>query len=77
MKIEVNENGTIVLKEVYNPIKLVSNKNESLIITMRDSGFEILYENEFYELKHGKIISPHFQNVLKDTNPENGNTNEL
>ena len=55
MKIEVNEHGTIVLKEVYNPIKLVTNANETLIITMRDTGFEICYENEFYDLKEGKV----------------------
>ena len=56
MKVEVNEHGTIVLKEVYNPIKLISNDNEFLIVIMRDSGFEICYENEFYDLKEGKII---------------------
>ena len=55
MKIEVNEHGTIVLKEVFNPIKLVTADNETLIITMRDSGFEVCYENEFYELKQGKV----------------------
>ena len=55
MKVEVNEHGTIVLNEVYNPIKLVTGDDETLIITMRDSGFEICYENEFYELKKGKV----------------------
>lgn len=55
MKLEVNEHRTIVLKEVFNPIKLVTADNETLIITMRDSGFEVLYEGEFYELKNGKV----------------------
>jgi hypothetical protein len=55
MKIEVNEHGTIVLKEVFNPIKLVTSENEFLIITMRDSGFEICYQNEFYDLKKGEL----------------------
>ena len=55
MKIEVNEHGTIVLKEVFNPIELQTNDGEILIITMRDSGYEICYENEFYELKNGKV----------------------
>lgn len=55
MKIEVNEHGTIVLKEVFNPIKLVTDDNEFLIITMRDSGFEICYQNDFYNLKEGKV----------------------
>ena len=55
MKIEVNEHGTIVLKEVFNPIKLVTADNETLIITMRDSGFEVCYEND--ELKQGKVLA--------------------
>lgn len=55
MKIEINEHGTIVLKEIFNPIKLVTADNETLIITMRDSGFEVCYENEFYELKQGNV----------------------
>ena len=55
MKIEVNEHGTLVLKKVFNPIKLVTSDNETLIITMRDSGYEICYENEFYELKNGVV----------------------
>jgi len=55
MKIEVNEYGTIVLKEVFNPIKLETKDGETLIITMRDSGYEVFYENEFYELKQGKV----------------------
>lgn len=58
MKIEVNEYGTIVLKEVYNPIRLVTNDGETLIITMRDSGFEMWYENEPIDLKKGEVIIP-------------------
>jgi Ni,Fe-hydrogenase I cytochrome b subunit len=56
MKIEVNEHGTIVLKEVYNPIKLVTNDGETLIIMMRDSGFEMFYENEPIDLKNGQVF---------------------
>ena len=55
MKIEVNEHGTLVLKEVFSAIKLVTSDNETLIITMRDSGYEISYENELYELKNGVV----------------------
>ena len=60
MKLSVNEHGTIVLEEVYNAIKLTSNDGENLIISMRDSGFEIVYENKFYELKEGKLILPNY-----------------
>lgn len=55
MELEVNEQSTIVLKKVFNPIKLVTNDGETLIITMRDSGFEVCYENNFYEMKQGKV----------------------
>lgn len=55
MELEVNEHGTIVLKKVFNPIKLLTNDGETLIITMRDSGFEVCYENNFYEMKQGKV----------------------
>ena len=55
MIIETNEHGTIVLKDVFNPIKLQTKEGETLIITMRDSGFEVFYENNFYELKKGNI----------------------
>jgi hypothetical protein len=64
MKIEVNEHGTIVLKEVFNAIKLVTDDGETLIVMMRDSGFEIFYENDFYELKKGKIISKYSKEDL-------------
>lgn len=55
MEITVNENGTIELRKVYNPIKLVSDSGEVFIITMRDHGYEICYENMFYELKDGVV----------------------
>lgn len=58
MKIEVNEHGIVVLKSVFNPIKLITDAGEVLIITMRDSGFEICYQNDFYELKNG-VVSPY------------------
>lgn len=58
MKIEVNEHGTVVLKSVFTPIKLTTDAGENLIITMRDSGFEICYQNDFYELKKG-VVSPY------------------
>lgn len=57
MKIEVSENRNIILSEVYSPIGLKTNDNETLIIMMRDSGFEIIYENKFFHLKKGEIKS--------------------
>ena len=57
MIIGVNEHGTIVLKSVFTPIKLTTDAGENLIITMRDTGFEICYQKDFYELKNG-VVSP-------------------
>lgn len=55
MKLSVNERGTIELKEVFNPIKLITNENEELIISMRDSGFEINYQGLNYSLKENEV----------------------
>lgn len=57
MKIEVSENGNIILKEIYNPIGIKTNDGETIILMMRDSGFEICYENNWFHLKKGKIKS--------------------
>lgn len=55
MKIEVDEHGTTVLKEVFNPIKFESADGEILHIMIRDSGFELYYNNVFYEMKENKV----------------------
>lgn len=41
MEISVNEHRQIRLKNVFVPVELVSPEGETLIIAMRDSGFEI------------------------------------
>lgn len=51
MKVEVNMHNTIVIQEVYTPIDLVTNDGEVLTITMRDSGFELWYQNKPISLK--------------------------
>ncbi len=67
MKVEVNEHGTIILKEVFNPVKLITSDDETLIVTMRDSGYEVCYENEFYELKQGIVKNMKKYDVWKPT----------
>ncbi len=57
MKIEVSENGTMILKEIYAPIGIKTNDGETLILMMRDSGFEVCYENNWFTLQKGKIKS--------------------
>lgn len=46
MEIDVNEFGNIRLKKVYNPLELVSSDGQSLVIHMREGGFEIGLINE-------------------------------
>lgn len=48
MKLSVEEDYTIELKEVFNPIKLTTESGEVLYICMRDSGFEIQYQHPGY-----------------------------
>jgi|TARA_R110000851_G_scaffold196444_2_gene347364 hypothetical protein len=55
MKIGIGQNGMTEVREVYNPIELVTNSNETIKICMRDSGFEFMYEGESYHAKEGVI----------------------
>lgn len=55
MNIEVNDKGIIELKEVFNPLKFITRDGETLILAMRDSGFEITYEDNYFELKNGDL----------------------
>ena len=55
MNIEVNDKGIIELREVFSGISLITSDGEKLHICMRDSGFEINYQDKRYELKEGKI----------------------
>ena len=55
MKLTVNERGTIEIEEVFNPIKLISQEKEELIICMRDGGFEINYQGLNYSLKANQV----------------------
>lgn len=55
MKIEVDNNRQIVLKEVYNSVILESHDKEQFAICMRDTGFEFKYNDIWYEAKEGKV----------------------
>jgi len=56
MRIEVEEDYTIKLKEVYNSILLETNSGEMFSICMRDSGFEFYYDGKRYEAKEGNVL---------------------
>lgn len=55
MKVEFDENGDVVLQEVFSGIALVSEAGEEFGICMRDSGFEFNYGGYWYEAKEGKL----------------------
>jgi len=57
MKITVNEESEIILKEVYVGLGLESDAGEKFSICMRDSGFEFMYNNKKYEAKKGKLTA--------------------
>jgi len=56
MKIEINQDERIELTEVFNSISLKTRDNETIVICMRDSGFEFDYEGEMYHAKEGRLI---------------------
>jgi hypothetical protein len=55
MNVEVNDKGIIELREVFGGITLITSDGEKLSVAMRDSGFEITYQDKWYELKEGKV----------------------
>jgi hypothetical protein len=55
MKVTVNENREIIIKELYLAIGLESDSGDQLSICMRDGGFEFAYGNKMYEAKEGEL----------------------
>lgn len=55
MKVNVNEDYSIQLEEVFNPIVLKTQDGEVMSICMRDSGFEFNYQGEWYFAKEGYV----------------------
>ena len=56
MKVEVTKDYSIQLKEVFKPIILETEDGEKLYISMQESGFEIVYGENFIQLKKGMIV---------------------
>jgi len=55
MKLDTDEKGEIVLKEIYSGVKLETKDKEYMGICMRDSGFEFNYIGTWYSAKEGII----------------------
>lgn len=63
MNISVNERYHFELKEVYVPIILRNDSGDSISICMRDSGFELKYKGELFEVKNGDITKLNIPNL--------------
>ncbi len=55
MRIDVNVKGDIVLREVYEPIRLVTPEGNALIVCMQDDTFEMIV------LPEGAQANTHFR----------------
>lgn len=55
MKVLVTEDCSIQLEEVYHGLTLKTNSGETMVISMRDSGFEFTYQGKAYSAKGGVI----------------------
>ncbi len=55
MKIGVDQDCNIELKEVFNSIVLKTQDNEKMAICMRDSGFEFNYQGQWYSAQKGIV----------------------
>ena len=55
MKLRVDENGEILLEEVFSGVGFKTHKGEFLGVCMRDSGFEVNYEGTWYSLQGGEV----------------------
>ncbi len=53
MEIDVNEHRQIRLRQVFEPIELISTSGETLIVCMRDGGFEIAVKDMDEKLPDG------------------------
>ena len=55
MKIEANDKGEIILKEVYSGVGLETRDGEFMGICMRDTGFEFTYQGKNYSAQNGVV----------------------
>lgn len=67
MRIETNDKGEIILKEVYSGIGLETSDGEYMGICMRDTGFEFNYNGTWYSAQKGVIIKI-CEGVVEETN---------
>lgn len=76
MKVNVNEEYSIQLEEVFNPIVLKTQDGEVMSICMRDSGFEFNYQGEWYFAKEG-YVEPFHKSVRENYLVDQTHQNDL
>ncbi len=59
MIVDVNEERLIVLKNVFEPIVLVTEDGQKMCACMRDGGFEIGTEKATYKVMDGEMTEVH------------------
>ena len=67
MRLQVDEDGQILLTEVYSGVGLKTSDGEFMGICMRDTGFEFNYNGMWYEAKCG-VIKKMGSDVVEDNN---------
>jgi len=55
MEITVNKHYELTFKKVYNEIVFQTDDGEEMVLCMRDSGFEFVYQGQHYSAKEGTI----------------------
>jgi hypothetical protein len=55
MEILRDKEGNVTLKEVFNPLKLETESGDTLLVTMRDSGFEFKYGDKWFRATSGTV----------------------
>lgn len=56
MKLAADDQGNIIITEVFSGLGFITEDGEHLSICMRDSGYEINYMGTWYEFKEGEVI---------------------
>ena len=74
MKIQVDEDGELLLTEVFSGVGFKTKDGESFGICMRDSGFEFNYMGTWYEAKNGVVKKMHLSTSTVDK--KNSQNNE-
>jgi len=66
MKLDIDEQGMISVKEVYNTIRFISDDGVELFLCMRDGGYEFKYGGRWYRVNNGKVLPMPKQDLIKN-----------